>query len=127
MDTTTPEIDHICAIPKDAGNGRMDVEICYVTRRAVPSQVEYGPTAEYGSKTPPTADMWSNHRVTISGLPIDLPLHFRIRADVEGEGAPLLSPDQTVRYQPEAPPSGAVERAQVPLSVSNTCGHPLEG
>ena len=76
MDTAAPEIDPICATPKNAGAGRMDVEICYVIRRAVPGQVEYGPTAAYGSIILPTAHGWNNHRVTISGLPIT-PLHCR--------------------------------------------------
>ena len=73
MDTIVPEVDPICATPKDAGGGRMDVEICSVTRRAAPSRVEYGPTAAYGSIILPTAHRWNNHRVTISGLPIAPP------------------------------------------------------
>ena len=39
MDTSPQEIEHICATPKAVEDGRMDVEICYVTRRAVPDRV----------------------------------------------------------------------------------------
>lgn len=71
------------------------VTISYDTAIPTTTQIEWGPTASYGSVTPPDSALVTHHTVQISGVqPRTTPYHFRARATAAG-GVDEYSGDKT--------------------------------
>jgi subtilisin family serine protease len=67
----------------------------WTTDVAADSQVEYGPTTDYGLLTPPDPALTTVHSVTVGGLEPGATYHFRARSRPAGQ-APAASQDFTV-------------------------------
>jgi hypothetical protein len=75
--------------------GTYDVTITYDTSVPATTQVEWGPTASYGSVTAADPSLVTHHVVLISGVqPSTTPYHYRAHAVVPGE-VDSYSVDQT--------------------------------
>lgn len=68
--------------------------ITWTTSTPADSQVDYGPTASYGSSTPLDANLVTAHSVTLSQLVPNTLYHYRVRSTDAG-GTRLVSSDFT--------------------------------
>ncbi len=68
--------------------------ISWKTNKPSTSQVEYGTTINYGSATPPSAQVTTAHSVTITGLKPTTTYNFRVKAK-DSSGIEVTSPNQT--------------------------------
>ncbi|HYW24387.1 MAG TPA: Ig-like domain-containing protein, partial [Terriglobales bacterium] len=76
--------------------------VTWSTDRASDTQVEYGPTAAYGTSTTLNAALTETHSQAVSGLTPKTTYHFRVRSrDVNGNLA--LSADATFTTAPPPP------------------------
>jgi hypothetical protein len=66
--------------------------ISWTTSQTASTQVEYGPTAAYGSSTPLDSALVSSHVQTITGLAGSTTYHFRVRS-ISWNGVLSVSPD----------------------------------
>ena len=73
QDTVPPVISNVAAAAADG-----TVTITWTTDEASSSLVEFGPTSNYGTTTPLDSTVVVNHMVTISGLSLDTPYHYRV-------------------------------------------------
>jgi hypothetical protein len=96
--TTPPQITNVAS-----ATTATTAAISWTTDRPADSQVEYGPTAAYGSMTAPDTTRVSAHSQSISGLVANSPYHYRVRSrDLQGNIA--ISADATFTTQPTPPP-----------------------
>ena len=75
VDTTPPTISSVSACPWYDG-----VAVSWTTNEASTSQVDYGPTASYGSTTTEDTNLVTSHTVYVLGLPTGTERHFRVRS-----------------------------------------------
>jgi GH18 family chitinase/regulation of enolase protein 1 (concanavalin A-like superfamily) len=68
------------------------------------SQVEYGPTTNYGSKTDSDIVLVTSHSVKLSNLAASTLYHYRVKS-TEAAGYQAVSSDQTFTTAPPPPPS----------------------
>ncbi len=85
------------------GAGATWAVVGWTTNRAADSQVEYGPTAAYGSSTPVQPALITEHSVTLTGLAPGTLYHFRVRSD-DGVEDVAISPDHTFATEFDADP-----------------------
>jgi hypothetical protein len=67
--------------------------VAFTTPYAGNTQVEYGPSDSYGSRTPLDATLTHDHTATISGLTPGATYHYRVRSSWSGYD--YVSPDYT--------------------------------
>ena len=97
-DTTPPVITAVAAGAVNLNGGT----IGWVTDEPSNSQIEYGPTAAYGSSTALNPSLTTQHVQVVSGLEPGTTYHFRVRsADAAGNVA--VSPEGTFTTQESAP------------------------
>ena len=97
-DTTPPVITAVAAGAVNLNGGT----ISWVTDEPSNSQIEYGPTAAYGSSTAVNPSLTTQHAQVVSGLEPGTTYHFRVRsADAAGNAA--ISPDGTFTTQESTP------------------------
>jgi hypothetical protein len=89
-DTTPPLISQLDA----ADITETGATIQWSTDEPADSQVEYGPTAAYGSTTPLDSNMVMQHNVVLWGLLPQTMYHYRVRS-ADGAGNTTLSQDST--------------------------------
>jgi hypothetical protein len=75
-DTTPPVVAGVTV----SGLAASGATINWTTDEPADSQVEYGPTASYGSVSPLDGTAASGHSVTLSGLTDSTDYHFRVRS-----------------------------------------------
>ncbi|MCC6485064.1 MAG: carboxypeptidase regulatory-like domain-containing protein [Armatimonadetes bacterium] len=72
-----------------------DVTITYQTSIPVTTQIDWGPSASYGSSSAQNPALATNHQVTLSGVPpSSTPYHYRAHATAPGD-VDEFSADQT--------------------------------
>ena len=74
-DTTPPVISAIAS-----SRDYTSMTITWTTNEAATSQVEYGPSAAYGSESTLDSELVTSHSVTITGLSPGTTYHFRIKS-----------------------------------------------
>lgn len=90
-DATPPIISNIKIYP-----GRNSAQITWTTNEPSDSQVEYGPTVGYGTKSSLNTNLSTNHRVILYGLYPGRYYHFRVYSK-DASGNLSLSADQWFR------------------------------
>jgi hypothetical protein len=75
-DTTPPTISSVQAIGLTASSAT----VTWITNENSTSQVEYGPTASYGTQTAIDNNLTSSHSVNIASLTPNTTYHFRVRS-----------------------------------------------
>ena len=117
--------------------GRRQARITWITDWATRSRLEYGPTADYGSRVeteevpfppsaatyaqvyvPPVTSIYNNHRLILSDLHENQTYHFRLLGTAP-DGTEVVSSDHTFSTAPRRRPKGTVGRRCVPLEVAN--------
>jgi len=66
--------------------------VAWSTTTPATSQVEYGPTGDYGEATDVSTDLVTDHVVVLDGLTPDATYHFRVRS-TDAHGQQVISPD----------------------------------
>jgi hypothetical protein len=77
--------------------------ITWTTNEPADSQVEYGPTAAYGSTTPINPTLGTSHSVVLSGLTNNVTYHYRVKSRDAG-GNLATGTDQTFLTSDTTPP-----------------------
>jgi phosphodiesterase/alkaline phosphatase D-like protein len=75
-DTTAPQVSNVLATTVTANGAR----IVWTTSEPATSAVEYGASSSYGSTTPESTTLTTNHSVQISGLAASRTYHYRVRS-----------------------------------------------
>ncbi len=101
-------------VPQPSGDA---LRITWITTWPAACTIEYGTSTAYGKKTTEPSPV-ANHRLYLTGLKRGETVHFRIVAP-RPDGKPGTSPDQTLVFQPPAPPAGTAKRGRIPLKVEN--------
>jgi hypothetical protein len=79
-DTTPPAISSVQSSPSSSS-----ATITWITNEASDSQVDYGPTASYGSQSTLNPNLVISHSVQVSGLSPSTLYHYRVRSiDISG-------------------------------------------
>ncbi len=76
--------------------------ISWTTDKDADGQVEYGPTARYGSSTPLAPALTRSHSVALSGLSQGTVYHYRVKSK-DAQGKLAQSPDRTFTTLAGAP------------------------
>src|SRR6185436_20790624 len=87
-DTTPPVISAASASSISASGAT----IGWMTNEASDSQVDYGPTAAYGSSTPLDNALVTTHAAALAGLTANTVYHYRVRSR-DAAGNLATSPD----------------------------------
>jgi hypothetical protein len=104
-DTTPPVISNVShGTPTATGT-----TITWTTNEASNTQVEYGPTAAYGSSTPLNSAMVTSHSAALSGLTASTTYFFRVRS-VDTAGNPGTA---TGSFQTAAASAGGASQTMV--------------
>lgn len=101
-------------VPQLSGDA---LRVTWITTWPAACTIEYGTTTAYGKNTAKPSPV-ANHRVYLTGLKRGETVHYRITAP-RPDGKPVTSPDQTLIFQPPAPPAGTAKREKIPLKVEN--------
>lgn len=75
-DTTAPTISSVAS----SGVTTSGATITWTTNENADTQVEYGPTASYGSQTTLNTSMVTSHSATLSGLSVATLYHYRVKS-----------------------------------------------
>ena len=124
------------AVPLERA-GRRQARITWITDWATRSRLEYGPSADYGSRVeteevalppsaatyaqvymPPVTSIYNNHRIILDDLQADRTYHYRLLGTAP-DGTEVRSQDHTFSTAPRRRPRGDVARDAVPLQVAN--------
>jgi|GEM_PF-1276320 len=76
LDVTPPAISAVTA----SGMTQTGATITWTTNEAATSQVEYGPTNQYGSATTLDAALATSHSVSLTGLTAGTTYHYRVKS-----------------------------------------------
>src|SRR5207253_11193464 len=98
-DVTPPVISGV-AVTSVGGTG---ATIQWTTNEASDSQVEYGPTASYGSATTLDPTLGTSHTVTIGGLTGSTTYHYRVKSK-DASGNLATGADSTLTTLDVTPP-----------------------
>ena len=97
-DEGAPTISRVAA----AGITASGATITWTTDEHADSQVEYGPTARYGSSTPLSSALTTSHTVGLTGLTADTTYHYRVKSK-DAQGNLAQSGDKTFTTLEDAP------------------------
>jgi 5-hydroxyisourate hydrolase-like protein (transthyretin family) len=97
LDITPPGISAVTA----SGMTQTGATITWTTSEAATSQVEYGPTDQYGSATTLDATLATGHSVSLTGLTAGTTYHFRVKSK-DASNNEAVSADYT--FATTAPP-----------------------
>lgn len=127
-DTTAPTISNVTA----SNITQTSTTVTWATNEPSDSQVEYGPTAAYGSTISPSSSLVTDHNVNLSGLSASTDYHYRVKSK-DASGNLAVSGDNvfsTLAPAPDttpptvnmtAPSAGAtVSGASVSVSASSS-------
>jgi chitodextrinase len=124
IDTTTPTISAVAASGVTSGSAT----ITWTTSEPATSQVEYGPTKNYGTLTPIDSNLVTAHSVTLTGLNPLTTYNYRVRsADAAGNErvgsnatfkTTAVPPDPTPPSMPSSLAATAVSAGQIDLTWS---------
>jgi phosphodiesterase/alkaline phosphatase D-like protein len=114
-DTAIPVISGITT----SGVTITTVTIGWNTNEPATSQVEYGPTASYGSTTALDPALIMSHSVSLSGLESSTVYHYRVKS-TDGSGNPATSADQTFYTTDVVAPSTPANISQDTLASDST-------
>ena len=89
-DTTPPVISAVSA----GSVTQTSATVTWTTDETSDSQVEYGTSTSYGSSTPLSGVLVTNHSVSVSGLTASTQYHFRVKSK-DASGNLAVSPDAT--------------------------------
>lgn len=103
-DTTGPVISNVSA----AGTTENAITITWTTDEASTSEVEYGPTAAYGSVTSLNATLSTNHAQPLSGLSGNSLYHYRVKS-ADATGNLTISEDHTFTTSDTTAPTDVKE------------------
>ena len=92
-------------------------QISWTTNNPASSQVEYGPTAAYGTTTTLDPALVTSHTQQVSGLASSTLYHYRVRS-TDGGGTLVLSADGT--FTTAAPPPATTISAVAATGMTNT-------
>lgn len=93
------------------------LRVTWITTWPAACTIEYGTSSAYGKKITEPSPV-ANHRLYLTGLKRGQTVHYRIIAP-RPDGKPVVSPDQTLVFQPPTPPAGTAKRERIPLKVEN--------
>ena len=111
VDTVAPTIANVSVSPRATS-----VIVSWVTSEPCTSQVQYGPTAEYGQSTYVDTSPKTAHRMTITGLSPSTTYHFRV---ISSDGCQtVMSDDATVTTSEVRPPNLLIQSLNAPVSVA---------
>jgi arylsulfatase A-like enzyme len=121
-DVTPPTISNVAA----SGITLQSATITWTTNEPADSQVEYGPSAVYGSSTPVNSAVVTSHSVTLTGLAPNSLYHYRVlskdpsgNAGSSGDFTFTTLPDQTApTVSVTAPAAGATVSGTVTISAT---------
>jgi glucose/arabinose dehydrogenase len=119
QDTTPPVIASVTATAVTATSAT----ITWTTNEPADSQVEYGPTAAYGTATAPDPTLEMSHSEILTGLSPSTVYHYRVRSR-DAAGNPALSGGFT--FGTGAQPEGAQAVAWVALVNAVVSGSTLQ-
>ncbi len=91
-DSTPPVLSKIFS--RNVGNNAATLR--WVTNEPADTQVEYGPTTEYGQTSFIDSELVTNHSVKISGLTADTTYHYRVNSS-DASGNLAYSGDHSLR------------------------------
>lgn len=97
-DVTAPVITGVVAGAINLNGGT----VSWVTDEPSSSQIEYGPTSTYGSRTAVNPSLTTQHAQVVSGLDPGTGYHFRVRS-TDAAGNVAVSPDGTFTTQSSTP------------------------
>ncbi|HWD20921.1 MAG TPA: LamG-like jellyroll fold domain-containing protein, partial [Verrucomicrobiae bacterium] len=124
LDATPPVISGVSVNPL-----ALTAIVTWNTSEPATSQVDYGPTAAYGSSTPLDGSLVTSHSVTISGLAPSTGYHFRAgshdlagnaAASIDGSFTTLPAPDLQITNLTISPNLLSGGQATVSWIVTNT-------
>ncbi len=98
------------------------VTITWTTDEAATSQVEYGKTSTYGTKTPLDETLTTNHRVVITGLAANTQYHF-IAKSADANGNEAVSQDNLFRTTVPIPVGPSVGNRAPPFTLPDIDGN----
>ena len=119
-DTTPPVLSAVAS----SGLTTSGATIGFTTNEQTYHQVEYGPTAAYGTLTPLDTTLRTSHSQVLTGLTAGTVYHYRVRAtDASGNGA--MSGDFTFTTPTTPPPSNLAVGTVVSSDGAGTRVTPL--
>lgn len=115
-DTTPPVVGSVAAAP-----AQTSATITWTTNEPADSQVEYGPTAAYGSTTARDTTLRTAHSVTVNGLSPGTLYHFRVRSR-DGAGNATTGSDATFTTAAPSDTTPPVVAISAPASGATVSG-----
>lgn len=118
-DTIKPVISSISS----AGISTSSATITWTTDEAGTSQVEYGTTTSYGSKTTLDANLSTSHSVTLSGLSPGMLYYYKVKSTDAAGNEQTASADtggNALSFTTSAPTQQDEDKTPPSCSVSNT-------
>ncbi|MBI3299878.1 MAG: fibronectin type III domain-containing protein [Elusimicrobia bacterium] len=102
-DTTAPVLSGATS----SGIGQSSATIAWTTDEPADTQVEYGPTASYGSASPLVSALTTSHSAALSGLNTGAVYQYRVKSrDAAGNLATSANGSFTTASAPPPPPPG---------------------